>query len=347
MTEPRSGFQDKRGGDRIISRMYSVNPADPEKFHLRLLLLHVPGATSYDDLKTVSGEVCLTFRDACIRRHLLTDDSEYNDALMEASQFQMPRQLRSMFATICTYCQPSDPITLWTTHTDALIEDFARHHTHEAAVNQALHDINRLLQENGLSCASIGLPLPQGEFNDVHVSTDLSEPPPSFDDLNREQQHVVEAVLQSVMNAEGEDGTPSRLHYIDAPGGCGKTYVFNKLAAYLRHHNKKVACAAWTGIATTLMPEGRTVHSLFKLPVPVLENSTCNVAPTSEHAQMLRGVDLFITDEASMIPSHALHAIDRCLQDITGVASPLEVKYFFLVETSDRFSLWFHEYLQQ
>ena len=99
----------QRGGDRIISRMYSVNPADPEKFHLRLLLLHVPGATSYDDLKTVSGEVCLTFRDACIRRHLLTDDSEYNDALMEASQFQMPRQLRSMFATICTYCQPSDP----------------------------------------------------------------------------------------------------------------------------------------------------------------------------------------------------------------------------------------------
>ena len=58
-----------------------------------------PGATSHDDLK-VSGEVCLTFCDACIRRHLLTDDSEYNDALMETSQFQMPRQLRSMFATI-------------------------------------------------------------------------------------------------------------------------------------------------------------------------------------------------------------------------------------------------------
>ena len=80
----------QRGGDRIISRMYSVNPADPEKFHLRLLLLHVPGATSYDDLKTVSGEVCLTFRDACIRRHLLTDDSEYNDALWKQVNFRCP-----------------------------------------------------------------------------------------------------------------------------------------------------------------------------------------------------------------------------------------------------------------
>ena len=85
----------RRGGDRIISRMYSVSPADAERFHLRLLLLHVPGATSFTDLLTVDGEVCGTFRDACIRRHLLTDDGEYNEAMAEASCFQMPRQLRS------------------------------------------------------------------------------------------------------------------------------------------------------------------------------------------------------------------------------------------------------------
>ena len=64
------------------------------------------------------------------------------------------------------------------------------------------------------------------------------------------------------------------------------------------------------------MIDGRTVHRLFKLPVPVLENSTCNVPPTSEHAELLRGIDLIIVDEASMIPTHALHAMDRCLRDI-------------------------------
>ena len=74
----------QRGGQRIISRMYSVSPADSEKFHLRLLLLHVLGATSYDDLKTVSGSLCSNFREACIQRHLLSDDGEYNEALMEA-----------------------------------------------------------------------------------------------------------------------------------------------------------------------------------------------------------------------------------------------------------------------
>jgi hypothetical protein len=48
----------QRGGNRIISRMYSVSPSDPEKFHLRLLLLHMPGARSYTDLLTVDRVIC-------------------------------------------------------------------------------------------------------------------------------------------------------------------------------------------------------------------------------------------------------------------------------------------------
>lgn len=52
---------------------------------------------------TVDGEVCSTFHDACIQRHLLADDHEDNKAMAEASHFQMLRQLCSMFATICIY----------------------------------------------------------------------------------------------------------------------------------------------------------------------------------------------------------------------------------------------------
>ena len=42
----------QRGGDNVISRMYHVSPRDTERFHLRLLLLHVPEATSYEFLRT-------------------------------------------------------------------------------------------------------------------------------------------------------------------------------------------------------------------------------------------------------------------------------------------------------
>ena len=47
--------QRKRNGDNIISHMYSVSPKEHERFHLHVLLLHVPGATSFEDLKTVNG----------------------------------------------------------------------------------------------------------------------------------------------------------------------------------------------------------------------------------------------------------------------------------------------------
>jgi hypothetical protein len=38
---------------------------------------------------------------------------------------------------------------------------------------------------------------------------------------------------------------------------------------------------AWTGIAASLLPEERTVHSRFKLPVPILETSKSSIRPNS------------------------------------------------------------------
>jgi Helitron helicase-like domain at N-terminus len=40
----------QRGGNNIVPRMYTVGLNDQERFYLRLLLLHVPGATSYEYL---------------------------------------------------------------------------------------------------------------------------------------------------------------------------------------------------------------------------------------------------------------------------------------------------------
>src|SRR5277367_1817933 len=35
-----------------IGRMYHASPAQPDRYHLRLLLLHVKGATCYEDIRT-------------------------------------------------------------------------------------------------------------------------------------------------------------------------------------------------------------------------------------------------------------------------------------------------------
>ena len=73
--------------------MYAVSPKDTERFCLRLLMLHVPGATSFADIRTVDGQSPVNFKEACQLMHLLEDDAEWERALAEASTFQMPSQL--------------------------------------------------------------------------------------------------------------------------------------------------------------------------------------------------------------------------------------------------------------
>jgi hypothetical protein len=106
--------------------------------------------------------------------------------------------------------------------------------------------------------------------------------------------------------------------------------VYNTLIAISRCKGVKVAPCAWTGIAATLLTGGRTVHNLFKLPVPIIDTSVCNVSPTSKHAAFLKSITMFIIDEASMVPSLALNAIDLMLRDITGTDVPFGGKIFLL-----------------
>ncbi|XP_058799382.1 uncharacterized protein LOC131668913 [Phymastichus coffea] len=87
-----------------IGRMFSVSPTQVELFHLRLLLLHVRGATSFDSLKTVNGIVQPTFTAACLELGLIEDDQEWAKAMEEATLWMMPRRLRQLFTRILIHC---------------------------------------------------------------------------------------------------------------------------------------------------------------------------------------------------------------------------------------------------
>ena len=134
--------------------------------------------------------------------------------------------------------------------------------------------------------------------------------------LNPQQNEVADAIIYAV---NSHDRHTPKVFYLDGPGRSGKTFTYNYLATAMHAKGHKVLTAVWTGIAATLLSCGRTVHSLFKLPVPLLDTSCCNITPTSNYAAMLREVSLFIVDEASMVPLHAFNAIDRLLRDITGI----------------------------
>ena len=70
--------------------MYSASLKNTEHYHLRMLLLHTPGACSFEDLKKVNDEIYPTFAEAAKKRGLLRDDTEYERCLAEVVLFQVP-----------------------------------------------------------------------------------------------------------------------------------------------------------------------------------------------------------------------------------------------------------------
>ena len=67
-----------------------------------------------------------------------------------------------------------------------------------------------------------------------------------------------------------------------------------------------------------LLPNGRTVHKTFGLPVPMFHDSSSSIAAQSIEGIQLKNTDVFIWDEAPMAPKHALEIADKTLRNIMG-----------------------------
>ncbi|KAJ9562682.1 hypothetical protein OSB04_007842 [Centaurea solstitialis] len=140
-------------------RLVSANPAEGERFYLRLLLCHVSGPTSFEDLYTVNGLLYPTFRKAALERGLIENDDNLSQCLVEASVFQFPNALRRLFATILIYCEPGDVRRLWDDHYDSLSEDYmSQYHNVQRVQDLVLTDIMVLLQSMGKDLHDFDLP---------------------------------------------------------------------------------------------------------------------------------------------------------------------------------------------
>ncbi|XP_058763805.1 uncharacterized protein LOC131637240 [Vicia villosa] len=104
--------------------------------------------------------------------------------------------------------------------------------------------------------------------------------------------------------------------FLHGYGGTGKTYMWRTLASALRSKHDICLTVATSGIASLLLPGGRTAHSKFKIPVPTMDNSTCKIEYDDDVAELLRQTKLIIWDEATMAHKHAFEALDRTLKDV-------------------------------
>ena len=103
--------------------MYYVSPIMGERFYLRLLLTAVPGAMSFEHLRTVNGVEHDTFQAACAAKGLLQGDQEWNLCLRDACVDQNAAQLRNLFVMLLLFCQPQHPEMLWQRYRDELSRD--------------------------------------------------------------------------------------------------------------------------------------------------------------------------------------------------------------------------------
>jgi ATP-dependent DNA helicase PIF1 len=284
--------------------MYLVNPSEGERYYLRLLLLHVKGAKSYEDLKFHEIQHA-TFKEAALSRGLLKDDVHFQLSMSEASFEKMPYQLRQMFATILIFNNPSNPRDLYEMFKFDLCEDFLPKNSNnlpftidqiKSGLNKSLNEIEQFLNIHRKNGKMFNLPdfipiVNTSPAVSIHEYIDLGNLLKSK--CNEQQLFIVNTIL----NAINDKVKKAKAFFIDAPGGCGKTFVYNTITNIIKGQNKKVLSVAWTGIAAILLIDGRTVHSAFRLPLTLNEDSRCNMNVDSALANELKEVSLICVDE--------------------------------------------------
>ncbi|GBM26341.1 hypothetical protein AVEN_239344-1 [Araneus ventricosus] len=141
--EVQSTFSWEVGG--CLSGPHNVK--DAERFYLRMLLLHVPGAGSFKFLRTVDNVIYDTFKEAAFHRHLLNSDEEWDHCLHDTSTYQIPKQQSQTFAFILCFCNPTNVLELWNKYSIDMPLDNLRNNIEAASWNLALHDINATLEQ--------------------------------------------------------------------------------------------------------------------------------------------------------------------------------------------------------
>ncbi|CAF4493388.1 unnamed protein product [Rotaria sp. Silwood2] len=212
-----------------------------------------------------------------------------------------------------------------------MAEDFMRNFGAETAEAMVFYEIEAKLTEQEQSFADFGMS-PPSIFCPIQIETinkeeELRVGQHMYEALNENQRQAADEILEAYYR---RSVTTASCLFIDGPGGTGKTHLYNTLCRLFKGQGVRVLAVAWTGIAANLLPEGRTAHSHFKLPVPLLETSTSSIRPNIKEAVVIRKADVLIWDEAPMAPSYALKAVDILFRDIMNVNVPFEGKIMVL-----------------
>ncbi|CAN6685799.1 unnamed protein product [Malus baccata var. baccata] len=304
-------WNERMNNHKVIGWIYAVSSNEGEKFHLHILLNHVKGPISFENLRTVNDIVQPTFKKAVKQRGLLEDDDNIRRCLCKASNIRMPSALPRLFVTILVYCEPHGVRRLWDEFHSFMVEDYyvSSITNNTSILNKLLQDLNGLLVQDSKSVSDYDLPqITQDYVKDNtlpriiqdEVSLDISEADHNVvQNLNEDQMAAYNSIVSSVEqrdNAIFFSTLRSKCHIILA------TTTF--------------------GIAATILSGRRTTHSRFKIPFSLDASSTCSISIQPNLAELIKKTSAVVWDEAPMAHMFAFETLDRTFKDIIGVDLP-------------------------
>ncbi|GFR23347.1 ATP-dependent DNA helicase [Trichonephila clavata] len=245
-----------------LGRLYTVHPNNAECFYLRLLLINVHGPTSFQELKTVNGHVCATFREACQKLNLLDNDNHCDISLTDASNTAQPQQIRTLFSIILTTCFPANPKDLWKKYKNYMSEGIL-HHMRRINDNPNVQFASNIYNEALIligdvcftiankSLTELGMIAPNRYGNDIfnrdiqrETHFDVNELQTfvriNLPKLVLEQRTAYDTIKNAISNKRCD------LYFLDAPGSTGKTFRISIILATIRSQNNTVLAIAAT-----------------------------------------------------------------------------------------------------
>lgn len=257
-----------------IGRMYFVAPKEGERFYMRLLLTVQKGPTSFSDLRTVSGVTYPSFKSACLALGLLEDDVEWKQCLDDAIVYQLPKQLRNLFALILSECHPADPQALWNTYKNSLCDGLLHELQHSTLQLPGITLDQSIAEDYGLFLLEEKILMSTGNtldkyhmtrplypwhsiignrliaaqrFHGTAAITLAQKANRNYLQMNAEQKHAFDVICNAVQTNQGG------VFFLNGPAGTGKTFCYNTICYHIRGQGKIVLCVASSGIAALLL----------------------------------------------------------------------------------------------
>ncbi|XP_071686861.1 uncharacterized protein [Rutidosis leptorrhynchoides] len=246
--------------------------------------LGVKGPTSYEDIRTVNGQIFNSYRDACYDLGLLDDDKEY----IEGTQIEI---------------ELLKDLTLQ--EIDKLLQRNSSSLRSFSSIPCPSND-TRNISENHLIIDELS-------YDKISLTNEHSD---FITKLTYEQKEAYDQIIKAVNHGKGG------VFFLYGYGGTGKTFLWKTLSAELRRKGEIVLNVASSGIAALLLAGGRTAHSRFHIPLHPTDESFCSISPSSKLGELIRRTKLFIWDEAPMVNKMCIEALDHSMRDICRQSNP-------------------------